>query len=157
MTIREELKKLVTKLGGTTSKDDQTAELIHKVTDNVSGGGGSSVITVTVSMDHPSTDPSISADEVIEGLQNGLRYELIATSEYHDSIMFGELRLMQSVNSDNVKVFAIVPTSGAMGGNTRLSVALAGITSEWSDAANDYVNTWFVNRIAYYIDLGQYD
>lgn len=49
MTIREELKKLVAKLGGTSSKDDQTAELIHKITDQVEsgGGGGASVFTVT--------------------------------------------------------------------------------------------------------------
>lgn len=46
MTIRGELKKLVAKLGGTTSKDDQTAELIHKVTDNVSGGGSGDVVVV---------------------------------------------------------------------------------------------------------------
>lgn len=120
-----------------------------------SSSGGSSLITVTINKN--GSNPSISADEVIEGLYNGLRYELIATDEYDTPIIFGELRLMQTSGSDNVTAFAIAPTSGAQGGDTRLSVALAGIAREWSDAANDDVYTWFVNVTAYYLDLGQYD
>lgn len=44
--IGVELKRLLTKLGGTPSKYDQTNELIHKITDqvNASGSGGGLVI-----------------------------------------------------------------------------------------------------------------
>lgn len=38
--IGVELKRLLTKLGGTPSKYDQTNELLHKITDQVNAGGG---------------------------------------------------------------------------------------------------------------------
>lgn len=39
-----ELKRLLTKLGGTPSKYDQTNELIHKITDLMNAGGGGLVV-----------------------------------------------------------------------------------------------------------------
>ena len=44
--IGVELKRLLTKLGGTPSKYDQTNELIHKITDQVESGGGPQIFVV---------------------------------------------------------------------------------------------------------------
>lgn len=76
MTIREELKKLVAKLGGTPSKDDQTAELIHKVTDNVSGGGGIQTIKPVIGEFVQNSPNSGSCSFTITGLKYNSLYIL---------------------------------------------------------------------------------
>lgn len=88
MTIREELKKLVAKLGGTPSKDDQTAELIHKITDQVeSGGGGGIVVNLSESGALDKTwkeirDAFVSGGGLRSGGRRIQRYSWILFREY---------------------------------------------------------------------------
>lgn len=153
MTIREELKKLVAKLGGTPSKDDQTAELIHKVTDNVSGGGGgSSLIPITI--DIHAQNPSIEADEVLAGLDDGIRYE-VSVTDSGSVLNCGELRKCTSVGSDNVQAFAMGFILGTAGGDRSLSLMLVGIRDVYQ--GGEWVTTWYVNSTGCYLSIDLYD
>ena len=161
MTIREELKKLVAKLGGTPSKDDQTAELIHKVTDNVSGGGGgSSLIPVTLTAGlGGSITATISASEVMEGLANGTRYEVFYRDLYllHDSedgatppFSVGELKL----DTSGTEAFVWSTMGGSDGRQDRLSVLFIGINRGIS-GTDDL--TWYANSTGYYLYFNSWD
>lgn len=61
--IGVELKRLLTKLGGTPSKYDQTNELIHKITDQVEpGGGGGGGLTPLIHFHYDATTFSYIAE-----------------------------------------------------------------------------------------------
>ena len=154
MTIREELKKLVAKLGGTPSKDDQTAELIHKVTDNVNGGGGGSSlipVTLTAGFGGLNITATISASEVMEGLANGTRYEVFysedgATPPFH----VGELKL----DTSGTEAFAWSTMGGSDGRQDRLSVLFIGINRGISGTDDP---TWYANSTGYYLYFNSWD
>lgn len=155
MTIREELKKLVAKLGGTPSKDDQTAELIHKVTDNVSGGGGGSSlvpVTLTAGFGGSNITATVSASEVMEGLANGTRYEVFYSEDGGSisSFLVGELKLEASGNA----AFAWSTMHGSDGGNDRLSVLFVGINRGISGTDDP---TWYANSTGLYLYFNSWD
>lgn len=74
--IGVELKRLLTKLGGTPSKYDQTNELIHKITDQVNAGGsggGATIRIVELLWDEDSGKEilSMSFNEIRQAAYNG--------------------------------------------------------------------------------------
>ena len=62
--IGVELKRLLTKLGGTPSKYDQTNELLHKITDQVEpgGGGGGLVVETELVAGTASSNPAFKSN-----------------------------------------------------------------------------------------------
>lgn len=71
--IGVELKRLLTKLGGTPSKYDQTNELLHKITDqvNAGGSGGGGVVLIQTESDEGGYRLTKTFGEIYDAFKSG--------------------------------------------------------------------------------------
>lgn len=116
--------------------NDMIDELVN------SSGSNTSLITVIVEDEGPNA--SISAAEVYEGLQNGLRYEVIY-NYYGTIIPFGEITLCRSATSTyfgDIVASVSKITTGVIGSEESVDIDFINIVNKDGVSSWNVYTTW---------------